>query len=57
MELKFCHNCKYYRAIQRSMLEPCSLHPYYNRNKNYDCKDYEIKWYKFFKFKGEKNVL
>ena len=45
---KHCRHCVYYWNHDKSMIEPCSIHPYYNRNRNNDCKDFKKKWYLFW---------
>ena len=45
---KHCRHCVYYWNHDKTMIEPCSIHPYYNRNKNHDCKDFKKKWYLFW---------
>ena len=42
-----CKNCAHYWVHEKAMIEPCHIHPFYNRNKNGDCIDYRRKWYLF----------
>jgi hypothetical protein len=43
----YCENCVSYYPDASIGLEPCKMHPYCNRNKHGNCKDYKRKWYKF----------
>jgi len=44
----YCKDCKWYWDHNKTMIESCKLHPYYNRNKKYNCKDYKRIWWKFW---------
>lgn len=44
-----CKNCKFYIKLDvGTMIEPCILHPFFNRNRYGNCKDYKRIWYKFW---------
>ena len=45
---KECQYCKQYDGMVRLMMHSCKIHPYYDRNKNYDCRDFKWVWYLFF---------
>jgi hypothetical protein len=47
-KLVYCKNCRNFIPEGCGvMTEPCKIHPFYNRNKKNDCKDYRI-WWKFW---------
>lgn len=46
---KECVDCRFYKKYATSFNVNCKIHPFYDRNKNGDCDDFRLNFYKFYK--------